>query len=138
MTLPISLDRRQARLLAEGLAGLRGLIGVAAFLLPGVVLKPWVGEDVSAQRGGRLLGRALGGRDLALAAGAFLALRHDGAVRGWIEAGALADSGDALATLVAFRALPKRWRFAVLLMTLSAVATAFVVAPALDGEGAEA
>lgn len=133
--LPISLDRHQARLAASGLAGLRGLIGVAALVAPGMVLRPWAGGAVSSETGGKLLGRALGGRDLALAAGAFLAMRHEAPVRGWIEAGGLADTGDLVATVVAFRALPRGTRVGVLLLTLAAVATAYVVAPVVDGDG---
>ncbi len=139
MTLtPIALDQRQARRLAQALAGLRGLIGVVAFLAPARALKPWVGEGAGSDAGGRLLGRALGGRDVALGAGALLALNYDTPVRGWIEAGGLADTADAVATLVAFRRLPKGTRLYVLALTLAAVATAYLVAPVVDAvDGAE-
>ncbi|MGO8875874.1 MAG: hypothetical protein ACLQNG_08940 [Acidimicrobiales bacterium] len=132
---PVLLTPPQARQLAQALAGLRGLIGVVAFVSPSVALRPWAGAAVAAHPGGRLVGRALGGRDLALSAGAFLAMRHDGRVRGWIEAGGLADTGDVLATLVAFRHLPKRTRWGVLALTLGAVAAAYVVAPSVDEQG---
>lgn len=44
--------------------------------------------------------RMLGGREIALGLGGLLASRHDGAVRGWAEAGALADTVDAAALAV--------------------------------------
>jgi hypothetical protein len=130
--MPIVLAPHQARQLAQGLAGLRGLIGAVALVAPSLALKPWAGAEVAGLSGGRLVGRALGGRDLALAAGAFLAMRNDGPVRGWIEAGGLADTGDVVATLVAFRHLPKVTRWGVLALTLGAIGAAYVIAPSVD------
>jgi hypothetical protein len=130
--MPVVLTHDQARQLAQGLAGLRGLIGVLALVAPARALAPWAGAETAGLPGGRLVGRALGGRDLALAAGAFLAMRNEGSVRGWIEAGCLADTGDVVATLVAFRHLPKLTRWGVLALTLGAVGAAVVIAPNLD------
>jgi hypothetical protein len=130
--MPVLLKPQQARLAAQALAGVRLLIGVVAWVSPAVALKPWVGRDVADQPGGRLIGRALGARDVALGAGAFVAMRHEGSVRGWIEAGGLADSGDALATIFTFGQLPKRTRWAVLATTLGAVGAAYVIAPSVD------
>jgi hypothetical protein len=59
-------------------------------------------------------------------------MRNDGPVRGWIEAGGLADTGDVVATLVAFRHLPKVTRWGVLALTLGAVGAAYVIAPSVD------
>jgi hypothetical protein len=131
---PVVMSRRQARLAAQGLAGVRALIGVVAWAAPHLALDPWVGPDLAAGAEGRLLGRALGARDLALGAGALLAIRHGGPVRGWIEAGGLADTGDAGATLLAFGRLPRRSRWLVLASIVGAVAAAYVIAPSVDVE----
>ncbi len=50
--------------------------------------------------------RSVGGRDLALGLGALLALRRGAPLRGWVEAGALADLADGLAGVLAFGSLP--------------------------------
>jgi hypothetical protein len=130
--MPVLLEPQQARVAAQALAGARLLIGVVALVSPAVALTPWAGPEVADQPGGRLIGRALGARDLALGAGAILALRHEGPARGWIEAGGLADSGDAVATMIAFGQLPRRTRWAVLATILGAVGAAYVIAPSVD------
>jgi len=129
--MPQVLDRDQARAVGTGLAALRLAIGVLALAAPGVALRPWVGK-VAEDAGGRLLGRSLGARDAALGAGAILAARHDTPVRGWIEGGALSDAGDLVATLIAFKRLPRVTRWGVLLMTLGAVVAGGIVAPCID------
>ncbi len=129
MTPPLDRDRsrRLARLLAMGRMGL-GIVAMAAPQLP---LRPWVG-DRRGDSGALLLARALGARDLALGLGALLALRHDGAVRGWVEAGGMADAGDAVVTVVAFRSLPARGRWAVLGAATSGAVAARLAAPGVD------
>ena len=90
--LPLNvLGRDRARTAATGLACVRAAIGAAALILPELVLRPWIGADEAAATGAKLAGRALGGHDLALAAGPFLAMRHDAPVRGWVEGGMLSD-----------------------------------------------
>src|SRR6202035_3329255 len=109
----MQLSREQARRLALANGVARCALGVVAFVLPGVPLGPWIGErgqDPSA----RLLARALGGRDFAIGLGTILALRHDGPVRGWVEAGGLADAGDAAVTALSFTKLPRWGRWTVL------------------------
>ncbi|HEY1634672.1 MAG TPA: hypothetical protein VGF64_07940, partial [Acidimicrobiales bacterium] len=51
---------------------------------------------------------------------------------GWMEAGGLADAGDLLATLLAFRSLPRFGRWTMLLAISGAVAAAGVLAPSVD------
>lgn len=126
------MKRHDARLAATALAGLRVGIGLLALVLPKVALRPWVGAPVSDEPGGKLLARSVGARDIALGAGVILAGRQDAPVRGWVEAGALADGGDLFATLLAFGKLPKLTRWGILLMTAAAIATAGVIAPAVD------
>ncbi|MHB1988506.1 MAG: hypothetical protein ACYCSF_11065 [Acidimicrobiales bacterium] len=134
-SMPQLLGRRRARASATGLAVLRSGIGVLALVAPRLALRPWVGAAVGDEPGGRLLARSVGVRDIALGAGAILAARHDAPVRGWVEAGALADTGDLVATVMAFGKLPKLTRWGVLLLTLSAVIVGGVIAPCVDGAG---
>ncbi len=127
----MSLARQPARTLATATAVARGLIGVTAWVAPPAVLRPWIGSSASRPDVG-LLARAMGGRDLALGVGALLALRHDAPVRGWLEAGALADAGDLLATGLAFRHLPRRGRWLVLSAAAGGVALTRLAAPSVD------
>jgi hypothetical protein len=126
------LNQQQARQVATGLAVLRVAIGVAAWVVPKLVVRPWVGDVVADDAGGRVLSRALGGRDVALGAGTLLAMRNGGSSRGWIEASALADAGDLVATVAAFKSLPRLTRWGILAMTLGAVVAAGLVAPVID------
>ena len=61
---------------------MRAAIRAAALLiLPELVLRPWIGADEAGATGAKLAGRGLRqGRDLALAVGPFLAMRHDAPV----------------------------------------------------------
>jgi hypothetical protein len=81
-------------------------IGAGLMALPGTLLRPWLGP-VAATPGAKWLARAAGGRDVALGVGLLLAARHDAPVRGWLEAGTLADATDAAASLLAVRSLPR-------------------------------
>lgn len=126
------MDKELARNAATALAGLRVVIGVVALALPRLALRPWVGAATAEEPGGRLLARSLGARDVALGVGAILADRHDAPVRGWIEAGALSDIGDFVATGIAFTRLPKLTRWGVLAMTAGAIALGGLVAPQVD------
>jgi hypothetical protein len=85
-----------------------GRVGIGATLLvsPVAINRGWVGDD-AARPGARVLGRAVGARDLALGLGAVLALRGSSPARPWLVAGALADFGDLGATLGERRALPR-------------------------------
>jgi hypothetical protein len=124
------LSRRQARMLAIAVAGGRAALGVTAIVAPDAVARPWIGDDGGGP-GRRVLARALGGRDLALGLGALAAARPEGQLRGWVEAGGLADAGDVAATVLAFRHLPARGRWLVLAAAGGAVAAAALAAPSL-------
>lgn len=88
-------------------------LGAMALVAPALLARGWVGAE--AVRGtGKVLARAMGARDLALGLGAVLATGHGAPARGWMGAGGLADAGDTVATLLAWRALPKRGRWVVL------------------------
>ncbi len=102
-----------ARNLTLAIAGARVALGVVAMVNPSLVARPWIGE-VANTTGSKVLGRALGGRDVALGAGALLAARKGGQLRGWVEAGALADLVDTLTTIGLLDRLPRRGRWLVL------------------------
>ncbi len=104
-------SRRCAGWLAVG----RVALGVAAVLRPELPARPWVGTMEAGGAAGRVLGRALGGRDISLGAGALLALRDDqaGPAASWVAGGALADGVDVLATVLSWRSLPAGGRAAV-------------------------
>ena len=104
---------QQVRALAIG----RLVLGVSFLLAPGPSLRSWVGREGDTPAS-RLAIRMVGGRDVALGMGTLFALRHGTPVRGWLEAGALSDTSDFVASLIAARHLPK---FRVLAAGASAV-----------------
>ena len=121
----------EARKAARGLAAARIGLGVVAFVFPSVPGKPWIGQEAT-RPGARLFARALGARDAALGLGLLLADRHDRPIRGWLEAGGLADAGDVLATLIGWKAAAPRTRWLVLAAAGGGVASARVLSPLVD------
>ena len=103
--------RRDERL-AFWLAAGRTALGATALVVPDALGRFWVGGPAGRAQV-RVLARALAARDLALGLGALGALGNPAAAPGWIRAGALADAGDAVATLAAFPRLPKGRRVVV-------------------------
>lgn len=87
-------------LLARLLAGARVAIGLALFVAPRQAGRRWVGDEVD-HAGTRMAMRGLGARDVAIGAGLLAALERDGATHRWLEAGAVADLGDAAAVVIA-------------------------------------
>ena len=103
------------RQLARGLAIGRCAAGAAFAAAPGLLGARWIGPDAELPTT-HVLGRALGARDLAIGLGTLIALERDAPVRGWLEAGVLADAADFAATCVAGRDLPPVGRAGVLVM----------------------
>jgi hypothetical protein len=124
-----------ARRGAVAVAAGRVAIGVVALAAPPVVGRPWVGEAARTPEG-KVLARALGGRDLALGLGALATLNsQDGSARPWLGLAAAADACDTLATLVAWRRLPaSKW----LVLATAAGAAAVGAAAVLSEDGAGA
>ena len=105
--------RMLGRPLALAIAAIRVALGAVAYAAPDAVARPWVGA-ASEPHQVAVLGRALGGRDLALGLGALGTRRDQAALWRWVCLGVLSDSGDALATLLSFRRLPTKGRWLVL------------------------
>lgn len=125
------MDRDTARRAAGALAAGRVALGVTAMLAPALPSRPWVGADATRPTI-KLLARSLGARDLAIGLGGLLALRHDGPVRGWMEAGGVCDLGDLAGTLVHFRALPRTGRLLILAVTSASAAASGFLASHVD------
>lgn len=120
----------------RAMAGARVAVGTALVVAPGLVLRPWVGAEASRRPVPRLLARAMGGRDLAIGLGGLLAASHGAPVRGWIEAGMVCDVGDALATALAARHLPRAGAVAGILAALGTAAAGRRIVAALEGDPA--
>jgi hypothetical protein len=117
--------------IARLFAWTRVSFGTMAFLVPRWAAKLWTGEDISGTTA--IMGlRSLGVRDAALGLGLLIALRREGPVRGWLEAGAMSDAGDALNTLMSSRGLPKSRSLLGLVMAGGAVILGRRLADALD------
>ena len=132
--------RRGAVAVAVGRVGL----GVVALTRPSVVARPWVGPTGDSQAG-RVLGRALGGRDLALGLGTLAALQRsagpgtDQPVMSWVGLSGLADGFDLLITVGSWRTLPARERWLIALASGGAAAVSLAAVSAAasqDGQPA--
>ncbi len=106
--------------LGRGLGVVRCAIGLSALVAPTLPARPWVGEHEAKRSAVRLFARTLGGRDLALGLGAMLAPNTRRGLSSWVTLGALADAGDFLATVLAFKQLPRWSRWLILSITLGA------------------
>jgi hypothetical protein len=96
---------------ATALAASRVAVGAALAAMPGLTTRGWIGANAE-NPGAKLMARAAGGRDVGIGGGILYALarparrgRRRAALRPWLEAAALADLVDMLATLAARRSL---------------------------------
>src|ERR687895_2756632 len=93
-------DREVARVMGA----LRVGVGVAMFVAPNKVAKSWTGDGTESLPSTLAL-RGMAARDIAIGLGLVKAVELGTPTRGWLEAGAFSDAGDALATLMAWREL---------------------------------
>jgi hypothetical protein len=121
------MDYRQ---LVRSLAVGRVAVGLALVLVPSLAARGWAGDEAS-RPATKVFLRALGIRDLALGIGTLRALERGEDPVPWARYGAAADGVDAAATLVGYRALAPRGRFAVLLLAAAAAAGGAVAAEQL-------
>ena len=91
---------------ATAIARGRIAIGAAALAAPGPGGRLMFGRDGSGP-GIKTLIRMLGGRDLVLGLGVVIALDRGAPVRGWLEAGAAADTVDLVACVLARNEMPR-------------------------------
>jgi hypothetical protein len=102
------MDDRRVTLLAWGRVG----VGASLLVAPRRAARTWIGEAADVP-GVTAVVRALGVRDVAIGAGTLAAGNGRRAPSAWLVAGAIADAGDALATLLAYRHLPRVSRFPI-------------------------
>lgn len=119
------MDPRERGLL---LARLRIGVGAAFVLFPGLAGRMWIGSP-AAMRPVKVLARAFGARDLAIGLGVVIALDRGTPVRGWIEAGALSDTIDAVATLLAGDSIHPAIRWPCIAMGAGSAAAGAALAP---------
>lgn len=116
---------------ALGIAATRVALGAAALLAPGLAGRAWIGAG-AAGRDRAVALRALGGRDVALGAGALLAGAERAELRRWVILGAVSDLVDTAATTIGFGSLPRRRRWLVLAACAGAATAGAVAAAGLS------
>ena len=110
---------------ARSYAGGRIGIGILLLLFPRLMAKGLWGASAAGSPAVLFFSRLVGARDAILGAGTLAALQGEdtAAVRPWMSYGAAADAVDAVATLLAYKHLPKRKRFLLLSMAAGGAAT---------------
>jgi hypothetical protein len=121
------------RAIAAAMSAGRLAVGIAMLVAPNRAAGGWIGSAAGHPAFAPIV-RALGTREVAMGTGTLLALKHGRGARGWTEAAALADAGDAVATLLAWRHLPERGRTIVLAAASSAAVTNAVLARRIEDE----
>ena len=111
--------------IAKSYAGGRIAVGVLLLLFPRLMVKGLWGTQAAGSPAVMFFVRMVGVRDAILGAGAVAAMQGEGtaAVRPWMSYGAAADAVDAVATLLAYKHLPKRKRFGLLAIATGGAAT---------------
>jgi hypothetical protein len=122
------MDTRDA---AVALARGRIAIGVAALAAPKLAGRVMLGRSGSAA-GASVFARMLGGRDIALGLGVVIALDRGAPVRGWLEAGALADGVDLAAALLAREEIPRASLVNAIVLATAGAVTGIVLSRRLD------
>lgn len=120
-------QRHLARMIAVG----RLAVGTALVVAPARAGGAWIGP-AAADPAVRVAVRALGVRDAALGAGTLRALDQGSAVGPWVQAGALSDAVDLVASVLAVRAIGLRRTLAVAAVAGTAAVIGGRAAPALD------
>jgi hypothetical protein len=92
--------------LARALGWMRILLGLLLFFMPKFSVRRWTGDEPDGAPTD-LATRGMGIRDVAIGAGIVTALEREAPVRGWLEASAMVDAGDALGTMFSWRGLGK-------------------------------
>jgi hypothetical protein len=120
-------EKDMVRMLGFG----RLVIGGLSFLAPRRTAKVWTGESPEMAVS-HMAVRGMGARDVALGLGMLIALENDGHIRGWLEASALADAGDAASTILSWNRFGNVRKIGWLALELAAAYYAMQLADALD------
>jgi hypothetical protein len=118
-------------------AGGRVTVGIVLLLFPERALRGMLRSREQVTPLTKMLARMVGARDLIIGAGTLAALQEGTAakaddLRPWMTYGAAADAVDALAFLFAYRHLPARRRFAMVLVALAGAGTGGYLATTLS------
>jgi hypothetical protein len=92
-----------------GFAAGRMAFGAGLVAVPERIARGWIGEDAK-RPAVKVAVRAIGARDIALAAGTLTHARDPGSVRPWLLAAIACDCADLAATFTAGDVLPPRAR----------------------------
>ena len=125
-------SRRGSRRATALWAALRIGLGVAALKKPRLASQAWVGPDASRGLTPVVLGRAAGGRDVALGAGAVACALTGAPLTPWVLAGGGADAVDAVATWLGGPDLPRWRRNLVTAVSAGSALTAVFLATQVD------
>lgn len=120
-------EKEMARMLGLARLGL----GVVGFLAPTKTIRGWIGQEAKPYPTNMVM-RGFAARDAAIGIGLLAALEKDGPVRGWLEASALSDLGDAIGTLAAWKDLPGLRRLLLLAIEVGSAAVGMQLAAELD------
>jgi hypothetical protein len=125
-------SRRGSRRVTALWAALRIGLGVAALKKPRLAAQAWVGPDASRGVTSVVLGRAAGGRDVALGAGAVACALTGAPLTPWVLAAGGADAVDAVATWLGGPDLPRWRRNLVTAVSAASALTAVFLATQVD------
>jgi hypothetical protein len=117
--------------LALWLARVRLAFGVTAIAAPRFAARVTSGKPQAVGIEPQLA-RMLGARDIALALGTIVALDHGAPVRGWLEGSALADAGDALASLAGRKQIARHSLIGTVALASGSAVLCAVLARRLD------
>ena len=117
--------------IARALGWLRFAAGITLFFAPRFSARAWTGERTEDFTTNMAV-RGFGIRDAAIGMGIVLALENGGPARRWIEAGMVADAGDAVGTLAAWKDLSKPRALFWLASQVGATALGYRLSQALD------
>jgi hypothetical protein len=117
--------------IARGLGWLRILLGLMLFFMPRFSTRRWTGEEPEGAPTD-LAVRGMGVRDVAIGAGIVTAIDRGAPVKGWLEASAMSDAGDALGTLFSWRGLGRPRGVMWFATEVASAALALTLADRLD------
>ena len=125
------LDSADEREVARGISIARCAAGAMMMMAPRRMARGWTGIDNDTVPT-RMAMRSLGARDLAIGMGTLFALSHRGPVRGWVEAGMLADGADAINSLIALPNAPKARSLFWMIVSAATALTGYRISLTID------